>query len=221
MRATSIVPAPCNVASAMAPSPLRTLQRRGWPLLAVLWLGLVGYGLHARFLYETTAGEMGRSPPTFPAASRIQHREGRATLLMFVHAECPCTRASLYELRALLAADTATSAVVVVAPGSGQRWEDSPAGALAQKIPGLVRFDDLDQREATRFGADTSGHVVFYDAQGQLRFSGGITASRGHVGANVGSNALRGHLAQANEAQAAHAVYGCPLREDIDAGATQ
>ncbi len=41
-------------------------------------------------------------------------------------------------------------------------------------------------------GSSTSGQVLLYDPSGRLAFSGGITAARGHVGDNAGSDAIVG-----------------------------
>lgn len=179
----------------------------GW-LLAIAWAGLLAYGLHAQYAYATTAGSAGDAPPTLPADSRLP----RATLLMFVHAECPCTRASLHELAALLRAHD-TPAMLVVAPVTVGRWQDAPAAAIARDIPTLRVFHD-DGREAKRFGAETSGYVVYYDDAGTLQFAGGITGARGHVGENVALASLRARLGGHATSAPSHPVYGCPLESE-------
>jgi hypothetical protein len=73
-----------------------------------------------------------------------------------------------------------------------------------------VRIDEAG-REAARFGATTSGHVLLYDRGGRLRFSGGITASRGHVGDNAGRAALLGLLIHGETERERTPVFGCPL----------
>jgi hypothetical protein len=62
---------------------------------------------------------------------------------------------------------------------------------------------------ARRFGSSTSGQVMLYN--GQLLFSGGITASRGHSGENDGRSVI---IALPTEGQAAtneRPVFGCRL----------
>src|SRR5262245_47284078 len=89
-------------------APLRP-SRRGsgtnvsWALFAVVWLALLAYGLRQGFLHATTAGLSELAPKVFPISSRLPRALDRATLFMFVHPECPCTRASLHELSGLLA----------------------------------------------------------------------------------------------------------------------
>jgi hypothetical protein len=82
---------------------------------------------------------------------------------------------------------------------------------------------DPDGEEAQRFGAATSGHVLLFDPAGELRFSGGITASRGHVGDNDGCDRLIRLLTAGVGAERPSGVgipavsrqplvYGCPIR---------
>lgn len=193
------------------PAGLRPLV---WLALASVWVALLSFGLRQRFVHATTAGSVGTTPEEFPAASRLAHGAKHSTLLMFVHPQCPCTRASLRELAALLANNPHVTTQLVVAPtlDAQQSWADSPSAAIARDIPGLTMFEDRDAAEAARFGAQTSGYAVLYDAAGKLRFAGGITGSRGHVGENMGLAELREQLAHhAGEARK-HAVYGCSLQ---------
>lgn len=136
---------------------------------------------------------------------------------MFVHPECPCTRASLHELSGLLARPAAGVSPVLVVMGpvndAAGGWEHTALAASAGHIPGLTLFMDRDGAEAARFGAETSGHVVLYDPQGRLQFAGGITSSRGHVGDNVGLRTVERLLQHPAAAPAQHAVFGCPLTE--------
>jgi hypothetical protein len=175
----------------------------GWLVFATAWACLLAYGLYTQYAYATTAGSAGEPPQVFPDASKLT----RDTVLMFVHAECPCTRASLRELAELV---RGRGAMLVVAPVMTGRWEDSPAAGIARTIPNLRVFFD-DGTEAARFGAQTSGYVAFYDAQGALQFAGGITGSRGHAGENVALASLRQRLTTRAQSAPRHPVYGCPL----------
>lgn len=193
--------------------------RAGWALLVALWLGMLGYGAHQHYLHATTPGALDTTPATFPSGARLPRDPGLSTLAMFVHPECPCTRASLHELAALLAEPgLRVRPILVVAPtmGADQRWEETPTAAIAARIPDLRVFADHDEAEALRFGAATSGYVALYDAQGTLRFAGGITGSRGHVGDNAGRAAVRAQLREVADATGTprdfHEVFGCALR---------
>src|SRR5262249_61730921 len=99
------------------------------------------------------------------------------------------------------------------APEGGERtdlWRSAAA------IPGVTVERDEDGAEARRFNSPTSGQVIVYDAAGRLRFSGGITAARGHAGDNLGESAIvelvRGREGDAPIATATP-VFGCALLE--------
>jgi hypothetical protein len=135
---------------------------------------------------------------------------------MFVHPKCPCSRASLSELNIIMNADRDESSAVVVflRPGGVEaNWERTDTWTSAGIIPRATRVVDVDGVEAKRFGALSSGQVVLYDASGHLRFSGGITGSRGHAGDNVGRRTVLALLANAPTDQHEHAVYGCAMDE--------
>lgn len=89
----------------------------------------------------------------------------------------------------------------------------------ARAIAGVRVFADVDGKEAARFGAVTSGHVVAYDNDGVRVFSGGITGSRGHEGDNVGAERLVDVIG-GGAAAGAH-VYGCGLVADRGADAAR
>jgi hypothetical protein len=75
----------------------------------------------------------------------------------------------------------------------------------------VVVQPDRNGVEAARFGAETSGFVTLFDVSGHLLFRGGITASRGHAGDNVGADAI---VSLVNGAPARHRqtpVFGCGL----------
>jgi hypothetical protein len=78
-------------------------------------------------------------------------------------------------------------------------------------IPGIRIKDDPDSREALKFGAVTSGEVLLYDERGQLLFKGGITASRGHIGDNMGQRILMEILQGTRSAARTTPVFGCAL----------
>ncbi len=70
---------------------------------------------------------------------------------------------------------------------------------------------DQNAALARRFGAETSGHVILYGPDGKLKFSGGITRSRGDIGDNTGRRALHDLLAERSSAFASNPIFGCPL----------
>ncbi len=57
-------------------------------------------------------------------------------------------------------------------------WATSSISRTLASMPGTKIWLDDEGREAARFGAVTSGQLLIYDAEGRLRFSGGITVMR-------------------------------------------
>jgi hypothetical protein len=78
-------------------------------------------------------------------------------------------------------------------------------------MPGVRVFVDRDGAEAKRFGVATSGQVLFYDAQRRLRFTGGITAGRGHAGDNAGADAIVSLVDHGTTVEPETPVFGCAL----------
>ncbi len=177
--------------------------------IALVWGGLAAMGVWAMVAYQTTPGAVADTPERWPSASRLPRGAGY-TVVMFVHPDCPCSRASLSELAENAGAGPAAGSavaidVVVAGPDvAGEIWD------AAGRIPGATRIVDTG-REAERFGARTSGHTVVYDAGGVRRFSGGITGSRGHVGDNLGRDAVQRIVAGLAAQSGAHPVFGCAL----------
>ena len=194
-------------------------MNRPMPLIVVAslaWIAVLGIGRRLVVEYESTPTAVGESARSWPSGSRLPRREGRPTLLMFAHPHCPCTRASLGELRRIAEECPGAAAVTVlfVRPtGAAEGWERSDLFELAGSIPGVTTRVDPLGVEAKRFGAESSGQVVLFDGGGRLLFSGGITQGRGHPGENDGRDAVVARL-KGDESRAARAeapVFGCPL----------
>ena len=201
----------------IAPEERRSLPTRASLLLCAcvfLWMIGIGYGVNLLRAYESAPGAMGLTPMVWPKESRILRDPDRSSLLMLVHPQCSCTRASLDELRGIMSLShgAVRAWVLVIKPaGADEHWERSATGAQAQAIPDVTVLPDDKGLEAARFGALTSGHVVLYDHGGRLLFSGGITGARGHEGDNVGRRRILGLLDRSITARTGHEVFGCPL----------
>jgi hypothetical protein len=194
--------------------------------LAVLgWALAVGAGLERIWRYEGTPGAAGNAPQRWPGSPLVEPRPGVATLVMFIHPRCSCTRASLAELRAIMerASDRVAAWVLVLRPDdAGDDWSRTQTREAAEGIPNTTVVADADGAEAARFGALTSGQVHLFAADGRLVFAGGITAARGHAGDNSGRRAVLSLLQQAaapggavQEEAAAHDhdVFGCAIHD--------
>jgi hypothetical protein len=188
-----------------------------------LWLFVIVAGVGYLRNYESTPGVAASAPDRWPAVSRIKPAADRPTLVMLAHPQCPCTRASIGELARLMtqAQGRVTAYVLFVKPPEfSEGWEQTDLWASAAAIPGVTVVRDDDGVEAARFGAATSGQTVLYDAAGNLLFSGGITAARGHAGDNAGRSAIVSLLINDESEQKETPVYGCPLfaRNDCPMG---
>jgi hypothetical protein len=186
-----------------------------WPLVVggLLWLAAIGTGLAELWRYDGQRGAAAVAPMQWPDTGPAVEVPGKARLVMLAHPRCPCTRASLAELARLMAQAQGrlTADVFFVQPtGTGDDFVDTDLWRSAAAIPGVHVWRDRDGRTAARFGAETSGQVVLYDAAGQRRFQGGITAARGHEGDNAGRAAVLAALD--GDAPADTPVYGCGLR---------
>ena len=189
------------------------------PLAAAVWMTGAGTGFVALAAYKATPGPALRSPGDWPAGTALQPG-ARFTLVLFAHPRCPCTRASLSQLREVLSShgEGVRAYVVLVRPrGAPAGFERSALWASAASIPGVTVVADPDGAEAERFRADTSGHAALYDAAGRLRFSGGLTSSRGHQGDSPGQDAVRailsGRALPGGAGGDGAPVFGCPVQD--------
>jgi len=179
-----------------------------------VWLLIVVIGLSSLARYANKAGAFGEPPPQWPAYSAIPRRFGSPTLVMMVHPQCPCSRASIGELARLMVSlqGRVSANVVFVRPeGFAEDWEKTDLWTSAALIPGVTVSSDDDGSEARRFGSQTSGQVVVYGTNGRLLFSGGVTAARGHSGDNDGSNSIIARLTGNGLSVEQTPVFGCPL----------
>jgi len=171
-------------------------------------------GVAALIHYDYTPGSAGLTPATWPAASHISRAAGQATLVVVAHPKCPCTRATLQELAALMAErrGAVTARVLFFKPaGAPDDWAHTDSWRTAAAIPGVTVSCDEAGAEAQRFGGETSGDTFLYDATGRLTFHGGITAARGMAGENAGHTALADLLAGQRTPQSRTPVFGCPV----------
>lgn len=189
--------------------------------IVALWIVLVVAGFGALLRYKNLPGARGDVPVHWPSQSSLRPPSGKATLVMLAHPHCPCTRASIHELAALMTRlpNELSATVLFVRPaGVDDGWESTDLLESARAIPGVsVQIDD-GGREAALFGAKTSGQTVVYDRAGRLVFSGGITPSRGHEGDNVGRSDIVLAVTTAESRSFTNVVFGCALADRAVSG---
>jgi hypothetical protein len=193
---------------------LSVLRNRTWfPIVCgTLWLATAAVCLAMLWRAENTPGIRMPVPAHWPLASHIPAAPGIATLLMFAHPRCPCTRASVGELEKLIAQCNGRVRAHVIfykPPGAPDNWAHTDLWKSAAAIPGVEVQCDKQGSEAALFGARTSGFIVLYDQFGNLRFSGGITSERGHSGDNEGRSAVVAILDGQLPRRIATPVFGC------------
>jgi hypothetical protein len=174
-----------------------------------IWLIGIGGGFAALQAYSATAGAS-RAPANGAIDFLAAHRApGRPLLVMAVHPRCPCTDASLVELGDLLArSQGACDALILQYHPTG--W---PVGAASQSLGGVrvPVVEDPEGRMAAILGAETSGHCVLMDDRGVIRFYGGLTIARGHVGRSPAQDAILRIVAGGAGPLSSAPVYGCAL----------
>ena len=89
----------------------------------IVWVSVVFVGMGIIYDYENAPSNPSSSPIEWPAGSHIKRIPGQATLVMAVHPQCPCTRASLGELALLMAScqGKVSAHVIVLKPSSRDR----------------------------------------------------------------------------------------------------
>lgn len=176
-------------------------------------------GLGILLQYKSSPGPAGSPPEQWPKASRIQPEPNQATLVVAVHPQCPCTQATLAELAWIMTRSQGTvSAYVLFLKPSGfaEEWVKSDLWKTAETMAPVKALIDEGGAETRLFQAMTSGQTLLYDQKGRLVFSGGITATRGHVGNNPGRRAIVAMLRQGKAPQRNTPVFGCSLVDPAD-----
>jgi hypothetical protein len=193
-------------------------RSRVWIAIIAAWSLAILVGARVLLTYSNTPGTPASPPVDWPSQAPIKHADGRASLLVFVHPQCPCSRASIEELDRILVSvhdRVETTVFFYTPPQSSENWAHTDLWKSAAAIPTVRVLADRDARAARRFGARTSGQTLLYDSQRHLVFSGGITASRGHAGDNDGRDAIVSLLFGEQPHRRTTPAYGCALYGDM------
>ena len=204
--------------------------------LVALWLLGSGFGMGALIRYVGTRGDVGDVPSRWPPQSALPHHDGRPQLLVFLHPRCPCSTATLRELqRYCLSVDKSNAMewrfVFSMPRGRGEAWARGVHWRHVRDWFQQEPLMDWGLCETRRFGVRVSGHVLLYDRDGALLFSGGVTNGRGHEGDNRGMSALvaavQSMRAERQDgpvllpARPIHSpAYGCAIIGSSDGGAS-
>jgi hypothetical protein len=200
-----------------APSPSAFANTR-W--LVVGWLVVVSLGMGLVVQHSLAAGEPADAPLDWPRESTLELDAERPTLVLSVHPQCACTRATLAELARLMTRLSGAARVYVVMnlpEGVGDDWEQTDLWRSAARIEGATLIADRGGRETRRFGARTSGQVLLYGPDRALWFAGGITPTRAHEGDSIGRRRIVALVTGAAADRATSVVYGCSHEDEAGA----
>lgn len=178
-----------------------------------VWLILVLGGFWYMNVESFAESDHGEPLAWWPEGAVTEKNPRGHTLVVALHPECPCSRATVVELDKLMSgAAGRLAARVLFVQYPEVDAEASRLWAQARRIPGVALAVDDGGVEAKRFDLRTSGETRLYAADGKLVFQGGITASRGHEGDNPGSAAVL-DIVQGGTADVLHStpVFGCAL----------
>ncbi|MEP7076187.1 MAG: hypothetical protein ABI878_10270 [Acidobacteriota bacterium] len=163
--------------------------------------------------YSSRPGQAAISPLQLPSSiSGI--RLGRPILLLFLHPQCSCGRATLSELARI---DSETHDLIDIRvffyqpADQSHEWVETDIWRQASEISDNVMISTIADNGLREFGTLTSGQVLLYNARGGLVFSGGITPGRGHEGDNQGEESIKSFLKSGRTDVPETLVYGCSL----------
>jgi hypothetical protein len=184
------------------------------PLLVTIWLGAAIVGMILLSRFQFSAGPKSQAPQAWPANSNLKFDDQAYNLVLSLHPKCSCSNATLGELEKILAATgrrLKVHALMSMPAGAPQQWRGSDLVKHLYTLPQTEIHFDENCQESELFGALTSGDTMLFDPFKQQVFRGGITASRGHSGDNVGENTIiaisRGLEGSCHETP----VFGCNL----------
>lgn len=169
------------------------------------------------FRADTRPAPLSKTPTLWPIDCPLNRRPGTPTLVVSLHPKCVCTPATLDALEQYLLshADNQVLFLATIPMQNSENWLESTTCRRARRIAGATLIADPEARIASSFGMHASGHVCAYSADGRLRFTGGLTPSRGHKATPAAVAALLDH--DGGQPDAAP-VFGCTLVGCEEAG---
>lgn len=186
----------------------------------LLWVFAIGLGLYVMMKHEVSPGEPAKPPVKWPKDSKIKLSSDKDTLVMFIHPQCPCSRASLEQLTPLTNLNNLSIQILSLNPKvKPENWEKNHQTFTSMNLKNARITEDDDGAEANRFHSFTSGQALLYDSKGNLIFSGGVTGARGKTGNNPGLSQLWTALKERSGAPPVKdsLVFGCSLVNDAPA----
>lgn len=138
--------------------------------------------------------------------------DGKPQLLLFYHPKCPCTTATVRILERLnprFLEPIPITAIAYCADDEPDLWIQSRTTKALSSLDNVRIVIDKGGRLSKSFGATVSGHLLLYNPNGQLTFSGGITPYRGHEGDSPSSLDLLERINSPKDNCMHWPVFGC------------
>ena len=161
---------------------------RWWIAPAIIFGGLAILAIgETRWLsWESTAGEENTTVVQWPAESAIARSEASRTVLIFIHPYCEHIKMSLNILEQVAAnLPESASWLIVASRPPGSDWKPETT---------LPIYFDEGGVETKRFGVTTPGHLLLFDGEGSVLYSGGVTDFRSGSEENDGVRLLEASL---------------------------
>lgn len=149
-----------------------------------------------------------------PAGSLPSDLSASTKVLLFYHPKCPCTLATIRNLNRLSSQFSSHVRIVAFAyqpQGEPNSWIESQTTRILRSNELTEVFVDPDGKTSKSFGALTSGHLLVYDRDNLLAFSGGITHLRGHEGDSCASSEFVRCVRGRNTEATRWPVFGCAI----------
>ena len=181
--------------------------------LVLIWIALVIVISSYFYIYQYTDGHIVVRQDYSDAIKLLNSKaevEYPLTLL-FLHPECPCSDASIYELQQIQKLNKEMNYKVVISypKNTFEKWSNSNRAKRQLNRDSI--FELLDDKEnvlAKAFGAYTSGFTLIFNTPEDLVFAGGITPSRGHLGRTIAHEIVQ-EASFLNFTK--NEVYGCSI----------
>jgi hypothetical protein len=144
---------------------LRALTSSKSLTFTALWAVLVIFGTAAVARHDMQPGPQIAGAAEWPATSGVQRSASNLTLIMAVHPQCACSRASLNELAEIMsrAEGRLSATILFVAPiGATDAFVHGALWNQARQVPGVKVAIDPCGLKAAAFGAATSGQILLY-----------------------------------------------------------
>lgn len=190
------------------------LNKKGITAFLCFWFLTIFTAFASLISYSDRPGSSGSPESTWPENSKISLEKEKSTIVIALHAGCPCSKATLseYEKVSSRVNDSVTTYALLFVPRNHvELWESNPFKERLERIPGVNIIQDTDGELAHAFGIETSGHVLLYAPDGNLKFSGGITDGRAHEGTSYSETYLENLIDQKENKRRDFHVFGCHL----------